>query len=255
MTRSRPFLIALSTACATTSSTPTAEKAPMASDYANIVSAPDRTDADRALDEGRRPAETLAFLSVKPGMRVGELGAGGGYTTELVVRAIGKDGVVFAENPPAFLAAFLKKPWEERVARLAAPPFVRCDRAFEEPFPPEAKDLDLVFINAIYHDAVNAKVDRAKMNGAVFAALKRGGHYVVIDSSAKPGTGLGATESLHRIDEAAVKAEVEAAGFKLETSGDFLRHPDDARDWNSSPRAAGEKRGHGDRFALKFVKP
>jgi predicted methyltransferase len=227
----------------------------MASDYASIVSARDRTDADRALDEGRRPAETLAFLGVGPGMRVAELGAGGGYTTELVVRAVGKTGVVFAQNSPAFLAAFLRKPWEERVARLAAPPFVRCDRPFEEPFPPEARDLDLVFMNAVYHDAVNARVDRARMNGAVFAALRPGGHYVVIDSSARPGTGLGATEALHRIDEGAVKAEVEAAGFRLEASGDFLRRPDDTRDWSTSPRTAGERRGHGDRFAIKFVKP
>jgi predicted methyltransferase len=255
MTRFLGLPIALSIACATASSTPTAEKAPMASDYANVVFAPDRTDADRALDEGRKPAETLAFLGVKPGMRVGELGAGGGYTTELVVRAVGKGGAVFAENPPAFLAAFLKKPWEDRVARLASPPFVRCDRPFEDPFPPEAKDLDLVFMNAVYHDAVNAKADRARMNAAVFASLKRGGHYVVVDSSAKPGTGLGATESLHRIDEAAVKAEVEAAGLRLEASGDFLRHPDDTRDWSTSPRAAAERRGRGDRFALKFVKP
>jgi len=227
----------------------------MASDYASIVSARDRADADRALDEGRRPAETLAFLGVGPGTRVGELGAGGGYTTELVVRAVGKTGVVFAQNSPAFLAAFLKKPWEARVARLAAPPFVRCDRPFEDPFPPEARDLDLVFMNAVYHDAVNAGVDRARMNGAVFAALRPGGHYVVIDSSARPGTGLGATEALHRIDEEAVKAEVEAAGFRLEASGDFLRRPDDTRDWSTSPRAASERRGHGDRFALKFVKP
>jgi predicted methyltransferase len=227
----------------------------MALDYANIVSAPDRTDTDRALDEGRRPAETLAFLGVEPGMRVGELGAGGGYTTELVVRAVGRPGAVFAVNPPAFLAAFLRKAWEDRAARLASPPFVRCDRDFEDPFPPEARDLDLVFTVVVYHDAVNARVDRARMNAAVFAALRRGGHYCVIDSSAAPGTGLGATESLHRIDEATVQAEVEAAGFGREESAAFLRHPGDGRDWNTSPRAAGERRGQGDRFAYKFVKP
>jgi predicted methyltransferase len=106
-----------------------------------------------------------------------------------------------------------------------------------------------------YHDFVWQKVDRAKLNKAVFAALKPGGVYGIVDSSAAKGSGLRDVESLHRIDEDAVKQEITAAGFKLDGESDVLRNPDDPRDWNSSPRAAGDKRGTSDRFTLRFVKP
>jgi predicted methyltransferase len=89
----------------------------------------------------------------------------------------------------------------------------------------------------------------------VFRALKPGGLYVVIDHSARPGAGLGDARSLHRIEESALRREIEDVGFHLERSSDFLRNPDDARDWNDSPTAAGNRRGTSDRFALAFVKP
>ena len=62
-------------------------------------------------------------------------------------------------------------------------------------------------------------------------------------------------ETLHRIEESAVRSEVEKAGFKLAAEADFLRAPDDTRDWSASPRVAGEKRGTSDRFVLRYVKP
>jgi predicted methyltransferase len=224
-------------------------------DYAAIVAAPDRTEADRALDEGRKPAAFLAALRVAPGMQVGELFAGGGYTTELLARAVGPTGKVYAENSKWVLDKFGAK-WSERLARPVNANVVREDRELDSPFPPELDGkLDLVVTNANYHDAVWMKVDRTKMNAAVLAALRPGGHYVVADSSAKPGTGLAEVQTLHRIDEATVKSEVEAAGFKLERTDDALRNPADARDWNASPMAAGPKRGQSDRFILVFVKP
>lgn len=219
-----------------------------------IVDAPDRTAEDHALDPGRHPAEMLAFLGAGPGMNVGEIGAGGGYTTELLARAVAP-GKVFAQNAPEWIKRFLEKPWGERLQRAATKNVVRVDREFVDPFPPEAKDLDLVLINVIYHDVVNQGFDRDRMNAAVFRALKPGGAYVVIDSAAKAGTGLSAAKELHRIDEAAVRAEVEKAGFKLDSEASFLRNPADTRDWNASPREAGARRGTSDRFALRFVKP
>jgi predicted methyltransferase len=93
------------------------------------------------------------------------------------------------------------------------------------------------------------------MNAAVFRALKPGGVYVVIDSSAKPGTGVSDAQTLHRIDEQVVREEVLAAGFQLAAESDVWRNPQDTRDWSSSPGTAGERRGTSDRFALKFVKP
>ena len=222
-----------------------------------VVDAPDRMPEDRALDGGRKPVETLEFLRLRSGMRVAELGAGAGYTTELLARSVAPDGVVYAQNPDLFLQRFLKTRWPERLARPAMKNVVRVDREFDDPLPPEANGLDLVLINVIYHDTTYMGVDRARMNKAVFDALKPGGAYVIIDSSAKPGTGTSEGKTLHRIEEQAVRTEVEQAGFLLQAQGDFLRNPQDARDWDSSPAAATQagRRGQSDRFALRFVKP
>ena len=239
----------------------TAQSAPSGSDTRSraqqIADAPDRTPEDRALDPGRKPVETLVFLQVKPGMHVAELGAGAGYTTELLARTVAPGGVVYAQNPDIFLQRFLKTSWPARLERPVMKDVVRVDREFEDPLPPEAKDLDLVLINVIYHDISYMNVDRDKMNKAIFAALKPGGAYVVIDSSAKSGTGTSDAQTLHRIDEQVVRTELERAGFKLQSEGDFLRNSQDSRDWNSSPAAAAaaNRRGTSDRFALKFVKP
>ncbi|MDP1826048.1 MAG: SAM-dependent methyltransferase [Archangium sp.] len=219
-----------------------------------LVSAPDRTEADRALDPGRKPAEFLQFLGVGPGMHVADLMAGGGYTTELLSRAVGPNGVVYGENPKLILERFAEKPWSERLTRL--PNAKRLDRELGDPFPAELeRTLDVVVSNAIYHDSVWLQVDRLQMNQAVYHALKMGGAYVVCDSSAKAGTGVGDVQVLHRIDEQVVRDEVTKAGFKLEASGEFLRNPEDTRDWSASPGAAGEKRGTSDRFCLRFVRP
>ena len=174
-----------------------------------------------------------------------------------VGRAVAPGGVVYAQNPDIFLQRFLKTSWPARLERPVMKDVVRVDREFEDPLPPEAKDLDLVLINVIYHDISYMNVDRDKMNKAIFAALKPGGAYVVIDSSAKSGTGTSDAQTLHRIDEQVVRTELERAGFKLQSEGDFLRNSQDSRDWNSSPAAAAaaNRRGTSDRFALKFVKP
>jgi len=220
-----------------------------------VVDAPDRSAADRALDPGRHPAEMLAFFDIRPGMRVAELGAGGGYTTELLARTVGPSGVVFGQNTPVILQRFAEKPWS---ARLATPPLhnvVRVDREFDEPLPPQAHDLDAVFIVLFYHDTVWLGADRAKMNRAVFQALRPGGVYAIVDHSARAGSGTADVQTLHRIDEQTVRDEVTAAGFALVGEATFLRNPSDPRDWNDSPSAAAERRGTSDRFVLKFVKP
>jgi len=221
----------------------------------DLVAAPDRTEADRALDAGRHPAELLAFFGISSGMRVAELGAGGGYTTELLARAVAPGGVVYGQNSPTVLQRFAEKPWSERLARPVMKDVVRVDREFDDPLPSEARDLDAVFMVLVYHDTVWMKVDRARMNHAVFQALKPGGIYAVVDHSARPGTGLGDVQTLHRIDEATLRKEIEAAGFQLAKDADFLRNPEDTRDWNDSPKTAGERRGTSDRFVLEFVKP
>ena len=134
-------------------------------------------------------------------------------------------------------------------------PVARLDRPFDDPFPPDVKNLDLVVSVLIYHDTVWMKVDRDRMNRAVFAALRPGGTYCIVDHSARVGAGLNDVETLHRIDQQAVVDDVQRAGFRLIAVGDFLRNPSDSRDWNDSPRAAGERRGKSDRFALTFLRP
>ncbi len=219
------------------------------------VDAPDRSAEDRALDAGRQPARMLAFFGIRPGARVAELGAGGGYTTELLVRVAGPEGRVYGQNSPFLLQRVAEAPWSARLAKPLMRNVVRLDREFDDPFPPELRDLDAVLIVLLYHDTVWMKTDRAKMNRAVWNALAPGGVYGIIDHSAKPGSGLAEVESLHRIEEANVRSEVEAAGFQLAAQGDFLRNPQDARDWSPSPRVAGERRGTSDRFVLQYVKP
>jgi predicted methyltransferase len=220
----------------------------------NVVLDPDRLEAERALDAGRHPEELLAFLEVAPGLHLGEIGAGGGYTTELVARAVGERGRVFAENNRFVLERFAAKPWADRLQRPAMRNVVRVDREFDDPFPPEARDLDAVYVVLFYHDTVWMGADRDRMNRAVWNALRPGGFYFVIDHAARAGSGTADVQTLHRIDEAAVIAEVQRAGFELHEVGDFLRNPADKHDWNASPRTAGERRGTSDRFALQFVK-
>jgi predicted methyltransferase len=220
-----------------------------------VVAAADRSDDDRALDDGRHPAELLAFLEIEPGMHVGELGAGTGYTSELLARMVAPTGVVYAQNDPWVLEKFAATPWAERLRKPVMANVVRLDRPFDDPFPAEVGQLDAVVIVLFYHDTVWLHADRDRMNRAVFAALKSGGAYCVVDHSSWPGRGTDEVETLHRIDEKVVRSEVERAGFELADQAFFLRNPDDTRDWNASPRAAGDRRGTSDRFVLKFVKP
>jgi predicted methyltransferase len=220
-----------------------------------IVSAADRDDADKKLDAGRHPAEFLAFLGLAPGMRVAEVGAGTGYTSELLARAVAPKGRVWAQNSPGFLK-FVGKPWAERLGKPAMKKVVvRVDREFDAPLPPDAKNLDAVVSVLVYHDTVWLGVNRDKMNKAVFAALKPGGEYVIVDHNAAEGHGSNDVKTLHRIEEFVVVQDLERAGFRRASSADFLRNPGDAHDWNDAPNAAAEKRGTSDRFVLKFVKP
>ena len=222
----------------------------------DAISATDRTDDDRRLDAGRKPGEVLTFFKVAPGEKIGEIFAGGGYTTELMARVVGAKGKVWAQNTKEVNEMFAKKPFAERAAKPAMANVVAVEAPLDAPFPADAKELDLVVTVLNYHDANNFDgVDRGKMNKAVFASLKKGGYYGIVDSSAADGHGLADTKTLHRIDQKIVDSEVKVAGFKLAAESKVLRNPEDKRDWSSSPKAAGEKRGTSDRFVLLFQKP
>jgi predicted methyltransferase len=139
-----------------------------------------------------------------------------------------------------------------RSANVAAAPLSVVLQRLVDPVPPELAQggLDLVTLMFNYHDLGHMGVDRAAMNRAVHAALKPGGLYVIADHSGRPGTGISESGTLHRIEEAFLRAEVERAGFTLAESGNFLRNPNDPRDRNT-PEPPQPK----DEFVLKFVKP
>ena len=227
-----------------------------------IVASPDRSDADRRTDERRKPAEMLAFIGIRPGMAVLDLSAGGGYTTELLARAVGPTGTAYGQSrppPPSPAAASSAPPRRttamalaERANKPAVANIVAVVQPFENPAPADraTAGLDIVTLMFNYHDLTYLPVDRAAMNAAVFRALKPGGVYVVADHSARPGTGISVAPTLHRIEEAFLRREVEAAGFRLAAEGMFLRNPDDPRD-REEPEPAMPK----DEFVLRFVKP
>jgi len=220
-----------------------------------LIDAEGRTEADRALDAGRHPGETLAFFGVTEGMKVAELGAGTGYTAELLARAVGPTGTVYGHNTKLLLDRFAEAPWSARLARPVMKNVARVDRDFDDPLPPEANGLDAVFLVLFYHDTVWLEVDRPKMNRAIYAALKPGGVFAVVDHSAREGAGVADVKTLHRIEERVVREEIEQAGFQLVADASFLRNPSDERDWNDAPSVSADKRGTSDRFVLKFVKP
>jgi predicted methyltransferase len=237
-------VIAAATACA---SKPDAAAVHWQERLAAIVASTDRSAADRTNDVRRKPEQMLAFIGVRQGMVALDLSAGGGYTTELLARTVDPGGRVYAQVPRAPSAGLTA-----RMTKRALENATIVTQPFESPAPAEvaASGVDIVTIMFNYHDLGHLGVDRERMNKAVYAALKPGGLYVVADHAGRAGTGISESGSLHRVEEAFVKQEVERAGFRLLAAGTFLRNPNDPRD-RETPDPAQPK----DEFVLKFVKP
>ncbi len=221
-----------------------------------IVAAEDRSADDRKADERRSPAELLRFCELAPGMRVADIGAGTGYTTELLARAVGPEGVVYGQNTEFIIERFAKKGWEERLAKPVNAKVVSVLRDFSDPLPPELEgQLDRVVNVLFYHDFEWQGIDRAAHNKSVLRALKPGGYYIIIDASAREGEGATQSKTLHRVEERLVREELQAAGFELAGESGFLRNPADTRDWNALPWRGEGNGQYSDKFALKFRKP
>ena len=228
---------------------PHGARAQAAPDYAALLAAPDRSDADRQADKRRDPLPLLAFAGVRPGMKVLDMGAGGGYSTELMARAVAPNGIVYGQNP-AELGDRPKAAFAARMATPAMKDAVADVAPFDDPVPPGVGDLDLITFLFYYHDTTYMNVDRAAMDQKMFAALKPGGFLVLADHSAKAGSDTSTGKSVHRIDEAIVRKELEAAGFKFVAEGDFWRVPGDTRDFSSMRPPSPV-----DAFVLKYQKP
>jgi predicted methyltransferase len=182
-------------------------------------------------------------------MKVLDMGAGGGYSTELMARAAAPGGMVYGQNAPD-LGGRAKERLEARLNTPAMKSVVMLARPFDDPLPADVRDFDLITFFFYYHDTSYMAVDRAEMNRKLYAALKPGGVLVIADHSARPGEGTSVAKTIHRIEESVLRREVEAAGFKLIGEGDFLRHPEDTRDFSVN-----RPTGPVDEFVLKYQKP
>jgi predicted methyltransferase len=219
-----------------------------------------RPEADMQRDAGRHPAEMLTFAGVQPGWRVADLGAGSGYYSRILSSAVGVEGLVVSENmdwiverfPQADEAIMALAEERDNVERLVTP--------VTDILSGYDNELDAAFMMLIYHDQAwvqegfeaPTREDRLAMNTSIFNALRPGGVFLVVDHRAEDGTGDSVVGDYHRIDEAFVREEIEAAGFELADESDVLSNPDDTRTISVFDPSI---RGNTDRFVLLYRKP
>jgi len=211
-------------------------------DYSAAVANPERPKNERALDEARKPADVLAFYGVKSGDKVADLIAGRGYYTAILAQIVGSQGVVYSTNMSA------RDEWLNRFKQVSFANVRTIAGPMETVALPQDGSLDFVLTHLNYHD-LSLEV-RTAMNKRVFAALRHGGIYGVVDHAAKEGSGDADVKTLHRIDKLLVVKEVTSAGFRLDKEGTMLRRPEDTRDFNVN-----KVRNKDERFVLKFEKP
>lgn len=221
-----------------------------AQNYDAIVAASDRSDADHNTDKRRNPVKLLDFTGVREGMKVLDMEAGAGYTTELLARAVGPKGVIYAQDSADIIERQVKDKFDLRAQKPVMKNVIHVIRNYDDPLPPDVHNLDLITFFFAYHDMTYMQVNRAEMDRKLFSALKPGGYLVIADHSAKAGDGTSVGKKFHRIEESVLRKEVEAAGFQLIAEGDFLRHPEDTRDVIvfHAPTPI-------DEFVLKYQKP
>lgn len=222
-----------------------------ASTVSDAVADTTRPAAERDQDGLRKPAQTLEFAGIKPGQSVADFLPGGGYFTRLFADVVGPKGHVYMLETTRWGAENVAS--DQKVIDEGRKNVSLDASAFGE-FR-LAQPVDVFWTSRNYHDLLvekYGKVDMDAFNRHVFDSLKPGGLYVVLDHSAKAGTGAADAATLHRIDEAFVKAQVEKAGFKYEGASQILRNPADDRTRTVFDKAI---QGHTDQFILKFRKP
>jgi predicted methyltransferase len=224
-------------------------------EIAAALSDPSRPDEDRKSDALRKPAELIAFSGIGPGSRVSELIPGQGYFTRIFSKIVGSKGKVYTlvpARPPNAPAQFpdFAAPIN---AIIASPGYSNIQIVMMSGATPAVDPVDVVFTSRNYHDVHNQpNANLASFNKRVFDVLKPGGLYIVIDHAAEAGSGARDTQTLHRIDPALVRSEVEAAGFKFVAESDVLHNPKDPHNVAVFDPSV---RGHTDQFVYKFQKP
>lgn len=209
----------------------------------------------RGSDERRKPLELAAFAGVQPGDRLLDLIPGSGYWTRIFSKVVGPEGRVYAIWPEAY-ARFARRNVTDLQALSGKPEYANITVAVQQSNTLTAPEpLDVVWTSMNYHDypaEFMGKTDPSVLNKAVFAMLRPGGVYIVIDHEARPGRGMQDVEPLHRIDPETVKQQVTAAGFEYVGASEVMDNPAD-------PKTAAvfdpSVRGRTDKFALKFRRP
>jgi predicted methyltransferase len=235
-------------ACATGAALTAADVTASSDHIAAALADPRRPEADTTRDPLRHPAEVLAFMQVLPGQRVADVGPGGGYYTRLLAVAVGPEGRVYAVDRAG-------TPERPRPMAAVAPDYPNITHLTDGYQGWNAGEpLDAILIVQIYHDfhLPQLELDVPRINRDLYAALKPGGVLIIADHSAVDGSDVSVTSTLHRIDQAQVRRELEAAGFVLEAESQVLRNPDD----NRTVRVfEGDVRGQTDQFVMRFRKP
>lgn len=237
--------------------------APTGSGHANVpayitraINDPARA-ADRKDDARRKMADVMAFTGVKPGDKVLELVPGTGYWTRVFSRVVGRKGHVYTVWPNEMMK-FSTKSFDKWQGLVKTPHYANVS-LLQEPaatlsVPGDVK-VDIVFTCQNYHDYHDpfmGPVDMKKFDKEVYDALKPGGVFVVVDHVAPAGSGTSDTNTLHRIDPAVVKQEVESAGFVFDGSSDALINPEDPLNIKVFDPSI---RGHTSQFIYRFRKP
>ena len=214
-----------------------------------------RRDLHRARDEYRHPAEVIAFSGLKAGDKVLDLIPSSGYWSRIFSPLVGPEGHVYAVWPKAY--ADVAQADVKVMRELAARPDYANLTVDVQPTPDltAPEPLDVVFTSQNYHDYPDefmGHYEPDKLNQAVFAMLKPGGTYFIVDHAAEAGSGMRDTEELHRIDPAIVRQQVEAAGFEFVGESQILRNPNDD---HTLPVFDPKIRRQTDQFVLRFRKP
>jgi len=248
----RISILALVLAAGLTTLSAPAQAAPPAN-IAAALADPSRPAADVARDAARKPAELLALADIKTGDKVADFVIGGGYVTRILSAAVGPTGHVYAYQPAEFIK--FQASYGENLKKVADAykNVTPLDASFQQLDLPDGLDAIVTVQN--YHDLYLKPFPAgtaAKVDAELFKSLKPGGVLLVVDHAALPGSGISAADSLHRIDPAAVKSDLKAAGFVLESESPLFH---DAADPHTTNVFDPSIRGKTDQFTLVFRKP
>src|ERR1700754_480781 len=205
-----------------------------------------------------KQSELIRFARIDAGSTVIDVYPGDGDWTRLFSDIVGPEGRVysfvpaevadFKNDPVGLMRKLANEPGRENVEAVSADLVA---------MPVVTQPADVLWLHLFYHDLHTALIQKkgataADFNRAVYERLKPGGCYVIVDHAAAAGSGTSDAQSMHRIDPASVRKEVEAAGFVLDAESTIFANKNDTHAIKVfDPSIKGET----DRFAYRFVRP